>query len=192
MIRPILAIIFHSKKLKPTLTLFTLLVNYLFNPIQGQIPLISEDEQGSLRVIGSNKIQQDCNSGDVIEAVFPIANISMDTIYISQCVPDCVCTHYAYPEKGIPPGEIDTIFLFVMSKNVPPGPFYKRTIVDFNDGSMELIIEGNITVVRPIIKPGERPILYKPKQIRILNSAKKDDSIPLNTPNSTPVQSPQK
>lgn len=142
-----------------------------------QIPLIAEDEQGSLRVIGSNKISQDCNSGDIIEAVFPISNISMDTIFISQCVPDCVCTHYAYPEKGIPPGEIDTIYLFLMSKNVPPGPFYKRAIVDFNDGSMELIIEGNINVVRNIIKPGQRPIIYKTKQIRVLNTPKKEESL---------------
>ena len=165
--------------MKITSLLFTFIgCSYTFytQSLQAQIPLIAEDEQGSLRVIGPNKIQQDCNSGDIIEAVFPVANISMDTMFISQCVPDCVCTHYAYPEKGIPPGEIDTIYLFVMSKNVPPGPFYKRTIVDFNDGSLELVIEGNISVVRPIVKPGERPMLYKPKQIRTLNSAKKDDS----------------
>lgn len=150
-------------------------INLLFPSLSfSQIPLIAEDEQGSLRVIGNNKINQDCNSGDIIEAVFPIANISMDTIYISQCVPDCVCTHYAYPEKGIPPGEIDTIYLFLMSKNVPPGPFYKRAIVDFNDGSMELVIEGNINVVRNIVKPGQRPIIYKPKQIRVLNTPKKE------------------
>jgi len=144
--------------------------------LKAQIPLIAEDEQGSLRVIGYNKINQNCNSGDIIEAVFPISNISMDTIYISQVVPDCVCTHYAFPEKGIPPGEIDTIYLFLMSKNVPPGAFYKRAIVDFNDGSMELIIEGNISIVRPIIKPGERPIIYKPKQIRVLNSTQKEEN----------------
>ncbi len=171
--------------MKITSLLFTFIgCSYTFytQSLQAQIPLIAEDEQGSLRVIGPNKIQQDCNSGDIIEAVFPVANISMDTMFISQCVPDCVCTHYAYPEKGIPPGEIDTIYLFVMSKNVPPGPFYKRTIVDFNDGSMELVIEGNISVVRPIVKPGERPILYKPKQIRILNSDKKEDSNPKESP----------
>ena len=144
--------------------------------LKAQIPLIAEDEQGSLRVIGYNKINQNCNSGDIIEDVVPISNISMDNIYISQVVPDCVCTHYAFPEKGIPPGEIDTIYLFLMSKNVPPGAFYKRAIVDFNDGSMELIIEGNISVVRPIIKPGERPIIYKPKQIRVLNSTKKEEN----------------
>jgi hypothetical protein len=152
--------------------------NLLFPSLSySQIPLIAEDEQGSLRVIGSNKINQDCNSGDIIEAVFPISNISMDTIFISQCVPDCVCTHYAYPEKGIPPGEIDTIYLFLMSKNVPPGPFYKRAIVDFNDGSMELIIEGNINVVRNIVKPGQRPIIYKPKQIKVLNTPKKEENL---------------
>jgi hypothetical protein len=152
--------------------------NLLFPSLSySQIPLIAEDEQGSLRVIGSNKINQDCNSGDIIEAVFPISNISMDTIFISQCVPDCVCTHYAYPEKGIPPGEIDTIYLFLMSKNVPPGPFFKRAIVDFNDGSMELIIEGNINVVRNIVKPGQRPIIYKPKQIRVINNPKKEESL---------------
>lgn len=59
---------------------------------------------------------------------------------------------------------------------MPPGAFYKRAIVDFNDGSMELIIEGNISVVRPIIKPGERPIIYKPKQIRVLNSTQKEEN----------------
>jgi len=152
--------------------------NLLFPSLSySQIPLIAEDEQGSLRVIGSNKINQDCNSGDIIEAVFPISNISMDTIFISQCVPDCVCTHYAYPEKGIPPGEIDTVYLFLMSKNVPPGPFYKRAIVDFNDGSMELIIEGNINVVRNVVKPGQRPVIYKPKQIRVVNTPKKEESL---------------
>lgn len=163
-------------KIKFIITLIA--TNLLFPSLSySQIPLIAEDEQGSLRVIGSNKINQDCNSGDIIEAVFPISNISMDTIFISQCVPDCVCTHYAYPEKGIPPGEIDTIYLFLMSKNVPPGPYYKRAIVDFNDGSMELIIEGNINVVRNIVKPGQRPVIYKPKQIRVVNTPKKEESL---------------
>ncbi len=169
--------------MKQIIIVLTLITTNLLIPSTSfsQIPLISEDEQGSLRVIGNNKINQDCNSGDIIEAVFPISNISSDTIFISQCVPDCVCTQYAFPEKGIPPGATDTIFLFLMSKNVPPGPFYKRAIVDFNDGSMELIIEGNISVVRNIVKPGQRPIIYKPKQIRVLNNAKKE--VQSNEPN---------
>ena len=130
---------------------------------------LNNNNRGTLRVVGSNKIKQDCNLGDIIEAVFLIENNSSDTVHISQIAPDCQCTQFVFPEAGIKPHSIDSITLFFMSQNTPPGAFYKRNIVDYDDTSFELIIEGNLTLVRNIIRAGQKPILYQKKQIRVHN-----------------------
>jgi hypothetical protein len=126
---------------------------------------------GNLKVIGALKIEQPvCYSGDIIEGVYSIQNISTtDTIYISQIVSDCICIQYAFNEKGIPPNSTDSIIIFFMTKNTPPGPFFKRIFVDYDDTNLELYMEGNIEVKRPIYKKGEKPQIYKPKQIRLNN-----------------------
>jgi len=131
---------------------------------------IHNENRGPLRIIGSNKIKQDCNIGDIVEAVFYIQNTSPDTVFIGQVAPDCQCTQYEYPSKGIAPNATDSITLFFMSQNTPPGPYFKRNIVDYDDTSFELIIEGNLTIVRNIVRAGQRPILYQKKQIRVKNN----------------------
>lgn len=140
---------------------------------QSKAQLIGElnnNNRGALRVIGSNKITQNCNIGDIVEAVFYFENNSSDTVYISQVAPDCQCTHFVFPEKGVKPHSTDSITLFFMSQNTPPGPYFKRSIVDYDDTSFELIIEGNITIVRNIVRAGQKPIIYQKKQIRVHNT----------------------
>lgn len=146
---------------------------FLFGCVtQSNAQLIGElnnNNRGALRVVGSNKIKQDCNLGDIVEAVFYIENNSSDTVYIAQVAPDCQCTQFVYPESGVKPHSIDSISLFFMSQNTPPGPYFKRNIVDYDDTSFELIIEGNLTLVRNIVRAGQKPIIYQRKQIRVHN-----------------------
>lgn len=150
-----------------------LFINLFIVSIGLKAQLIGEmhnENRGALRIIGSNKIKQDCNLGDIVEAVFYIQNTSRDTVYIGQIAPDCQCTQYEYPSKGIAPNSTDSITLFFMSEHTPPGPYFKRNIVDYDDTSFELNIEGTITKVKNIIKAGQRPILYQKKQIRVTNN----------------------
>ena len=150
-----------------------LLINLFIASIGLKAQLIGEihnENRGALRIIGNNKIKQDCNLGDIVEAVFYIQNTSPDTVFIGQIAPDCQCTQYEFPSKGIAPNSTDSITLFFMSQNTPPGPYFKRNIVDYDDTSFELIIEGNITIVINIIRAGQRPILYQKKQIRVKNN----------------------
>lgn len=125
--------------------------------------------EGNLRIKGSDTIRVNANSGDVIEAVFAIQNRSNDTLKIHQVVSQCICFQYAYPETGIAPGSVDSIRLFFMTKHVPPGPYFKRLFADYEGGSIEMIMEGMIKVMRPVYKRGEAPKIYKPKQILITN-----------------------
>jgi hypothetical protein len=130
---------------------------------------LSSTSEGPLQVVGSNKLSAKLNSGDIFEAVFHIRNNSTETQYIAQVAPDCVCTQFAFPEKGIEAGATDSITLFLQSKNVPPGPFFKRAFVDYTEGSFELQLEGDLTVIRPKYKQGEKPLIYQPTQIRKVN-----------------------
>lgn len=130
---------------------------------------LTSTAEGPLQVIGSNKLSAKLNSGDIFEAVFLVRNNSTETQYIAQVAPDCVCTQFAFPEKGIEAGATDSIVLFLQSKNVPPGPYFKRAFVDYTEGSFELQLEGDITVIRPKYKQGEKPIIYQPTQIRKVN-----------------------
>jgi hypothetical protein len=130
---------------------------------------LSSTYEGPLQVVGPNKLSAKLNSGDIFEAVFHIRNNSTETQYIAQVAPDCVCTQFAFPEKGIEAGATDSITLFLQSKNVPPGPFFKRAFVDYTEGSFELQLEGDLTVIRPKYKQGEKPLIYQPTQIRKVN-----------------------
>jgi hypothetical protein len=130
---------------------------------------LSSTSEGPLQVVGPNKLSAKLNSGDIFEAVFHIRNNSTETQYIAQVAPDCVCTQFAFPEKGIEAGATDSITLFLQSKNVPPGPFFKRAFVDYTEGSFELQLEGDLTVIRPKYKQGEKPVIYQPTQIRKVN-----------------------
>jgi hypothetical protein len=150
-----------------TLKILLFVVFFLIlNQTKAQLSSISE---GPLQVVGPNKLSAKLNSGDIFEAVFHIRNNSTETQYIAQVAPDCVCTQFAFPEKGIEAGATDSITLFLQSKNVPPGPFFKRAFVDYTEGSFELQLEGDLTVIRPKYKQGEKPVIYQPTQIRKVN-----------------------
>jgi len=47
--------------------LFVLCLNKVNAQLIGEL---NNNNRGTLRVVGSNKIKQDCNLGDIIEAVF--------------------------------------------------------------------------------------------------------------------------
>lgn len=130
---------------------------------------IRHKNQGNLKVIGSDTIQVNANNGDVVEALFPLRNYSNEILTISQIATECICFDYHYPEEGIRPGVTDTVRLFFKTKNVPPGPYFKRVFVDYDEGSIELILQGNITVIRPQYKPNEKNLIYRPKQIVVRN-----------------------
>ena len=152
--------------------LFLSILSFLITfSAKAQFPL--SKAKGNLIIYGTPTIKQDCNLGDIVEAVFYVKNISTDTVLIGQISPDCQCTHYLYPEKGIKPNSVDSITLFYMSGNTPPGPYFKKTIVDFDDTNLELNIEGNLTLVRNVIRKGQKPFIYEKKQIRVTNWPKK-------------------
>jgi|1048.fasta_scaffold04616_2 hypothetical protein len=152
--------------MRPLKILLFVVFFLILNQTKAQLNSTSE---GPLQVVGSNKLSAKLNSGDIFEAVFHIRNNSTETQYIAQVAPDCVCTQFAFPEKGIEAGATDSITLFLQSKNVPPGPFFKRAFVDYTEGSFELQLEGDLTVIRPKYKQGEKPIIYQPTQIRKVN-----------------------
>jgi len=152
--------------MRPLKILLFVVFFLILNQTKAQLNSTSE---GPLQVVGPNKLSAKLNSGDIFEAVFHIRNNSTETQYIAQVAPDCVCTQFAFPEKGIEAGATDSITLFLQSKNVPPGPFFKRAFVDYTEGSFELQLEGDLTVIRPKYKQGEKPVIYQPTQIRKVN-----------------------
>ncbi|MFZ9754779.1 MAG: DUF1573 domain-containing protein [Bacteroidia bacterium] len=122
-----------------------------------------------LTLMGSASVHLDVNQGDTVQAVFYIQNKTDETLYISQVAPDCQCTAAGYPTEGVAAGAQDSVVLYFYSKNTPPGPFSKTAVVDLPTGSFSLIIEGNCSIVRPQVRAGERPVLYKPRYLRISN-----------------------
>jgi hypothetical protein len=152
--------------MRPLKILLFIVFFLILNQTKAQLSSTSE---GPLQVVGPNKLSAKLNSGDIFEAVFHIRNNSTETQYIAQVAPDCVCTQFAFPEKGIEAGATDSITLFLQSKNVPPGPFFKRAFVDYTEGSFELQLEGDLMVIRPKYKQGEKPVIYQPTQIRKVN-----------------------
>lgn len=133
---------------------------------------IRHKNQGNLKVIGSDTIWVNANNSDVIEALFPVKNYSTEILTISQIATECICFDYHYPEQGIQPGATDTIRLFFKTKNVPPGPYFKRVFADYDEGSIELILQGTLKVIRPQYKPNEKNLIYRPKQIVVRNENK--------------------
>jgi len=121
------------------------------------------------RPLSHQSLHIDVNQGDTVEATFYFKNTSMEMLYIAQVAPDCQCTAAQYPEDGVAPGQNDSITLYYFSKNTPPGPFTKTAMVDLATGSYQLIIEGYCSIIRPIIKQGQRPQLYQARYLRINN-----------------------
>ncbi len=146
---------------------FIFLINFLaFNQSQAQI---RHKNTGNLKVKGSDTITINANNGDVIEALFAVENTGTEILNIAQIATECICFDYHYPENGIQPGYTDTIRLFLKTKNIPPGPYFKRVFADYDEGSIEFILQGNIKIIRPKYKPNEKPEIYKPKQIVVRN-----------------------
>lgn len=119
--------------------------------------------------LSNQSLHVDVNQGDTVEATFYFKNTSLEMLYISQVAPDCQCTAAQYPEEGLAPGQSDSITLYYFSKNTPPGPFRKTAMVDLATGSYQLVMEGNCSIIRPIIKQGQRPQLYQARYLKINN-----------------------
>lgn len=130
---------------------------------------IRHRNEGNLKIQGRDTIQVNANNGDIVEALFAVHNYGNQTLNIAQIATECICVDYHYPEKGIKPGTTDTIRLFFKTKNVPPGPYFKRVFADYEEGSIEMILQGNTKVIRPKYKPNEKTVIYKPKQIVVRN-----------------------
>jgi hypothetical protein len=152
--------------LKPFTLLFLLLSCVTSNA------QIRHKNTGSLKVLGLDTLDVDANNGDVVEALFAVKNYGSEPMTISQIATECICMEYFFPEKAIAPGSIDTVRLFFKTKNVPPGDYFKRVYVDYDEGSIELMLRGHIQVIRPVYRQGERPIIYKPQQIVRRNEVK--------------------
>lgn len=149
---------------KPFLLILFLVSTLL--PLQAQI---RHKNEGNLKVLGKDTLNIDANNGDVIEALFAVKNYGTETLTIAQIATECICFDYHFPETGIAPGATDTIRLFFKTKFVPPGPYFKRVFADYDEGSIELILQGNLKVIRPVYKPNEKTVIYKPKQIVVRN-----------------------
>lgn len=130
---------------------------------------IRHRNEGNLKIQGLDTITVNANNGDIVEALFAVHNYGNETLNIAQIATECICFDYHYPEKGIKPGSTDTIRLFFKTKNVPPGPYFKRVFADYEEGSIEMILQGKIKVIRPKYRPNEKTVIYKPKQIVVRN-----------------------
>ena len=146
--------------------LFAFTTIYLIGNSSAQI---RHKNQGNLKIEGKDTLTVNANNGDIIEALFAVKNHGTETLTIAQIATECICFDYHYPETGIEPGATDTIRLFFKTKNVPPGPYFKRVFADYDEGSIELILQGNLKVIRPRYKPNEKTVIYRPKQIVVRN-----------------------
>jgi len=146
---------------------FGLSLLFLSTPIFAQVDI---PNNGPLRIVGPESIKMDANNGDVIEATYFIKNWSDDTIIIDQIVPECICVTPEVNTKQVPPNSIDSILLYLNTKHVPPGPYFKRTFVDYGPHTFELILQGNIKVIRPIYKKGQKPVIYTPENRPVQNT----------------------
>ncbi len=148
------------------ITCILLICALTISPSQAQI---RHKNTGNLHVKGTDTLTVNANNGDIIEALFAVQNTGTEVMNIAQIATECICFDYHYPENGIQPGATDTIRLFLKTKNIPPGPYFKRVFADYDEGSIELILQGNIKIIRPKYKPNEKPEIYRPKQIIVRN-----------------------
>ena len=127
---------------------------------------IKGSREKSLTIIGKDTLLINANIGDQIEAVFVVENNWLDDHFIAQVQTDCHCITALFPEK-ISRLKTDTITVILNTQNIPPGPFIKRAYLDTpDDDVIHLVIMGNLKLVRPVIKQGQPPQIYKPKHIR--------------------------
>jgi hypothetical protein len=127
---------------------------------------IRGSKEKSLTIIGKDTLLINANIGDQIEAVFVVENNWLDDHFIAQVQTDCHCITALFPEK-INRLKTDSITVVLNTQNIPPGPFIKRAYLETpDDDVIHLVIMGNLKLVRPVIKQGQPPQIYKPKHIR--------------------------
>jgi hypothetical protein len=147
------------------ISLFALLALLLCTAVLAQQPLNKPVE-----VIGSTVVEVNANVGDMVEVVFAVRNNSLDEFYIAQIQTDCHCVSAVYPPQ-IKHLTTDSVTVVLNTNNVPPGTFTKKAYLETPDNKViELVLQGNLTVVKPIVKAGQRPIIYKPVHIRLHNT----------------------
>ena len=148
-----------------------LLVNFLLAFVFSSITLLGQEKNYKpVEVLGKTVVEVNANLGDMVEVVYLIRNNSLDDFYIAQVQTDCHCVEAVFP-KLVPRNTIDSIVVVLNTNNIPPGTFTKKAYLETPDDKVvELIIQGNIKVVRPIVKPGTKPVIYKPVHIRLNNS----------------------
>ncbi|MSP58626.1 MAG: DUF1573 domain-containing protein [Flavobacteriaceae bacterium] len=125
----------------------------------GQIP--------SIEILGSRIIEVDAKVGDMVEAVFLVRNNTLDDFIIENIPTDCQCTAPVFP-KLIPRNSIDSVRIVFNTSNTPPGSFVKKAYLEIpGDKVIELVIQGNLQVIKAIVKVGSKPILYNPIHIQL-------------------------
>lgn len=135
------------------------------NTLLAQQPLTKPVE-----ILGSTVVEVNANVGDMVEVVFSVRNNSLDEFYIAQIQTDCHCVSAVYPPQ-IKHLTTDSVTVVLNTNNVPPGTFVKKAYLETPDNKViELVLQGNLTVVKPIVKAGQRPVIYKPVHRRLHNT----------------------
>jgi len=150
-------------------------VHLLFLNVQSQV--VKSDVKGSkvvaLQILNHDTITVNAINCDMIEAVFYVKNNWLDDHIMAQLQTDCHCVTPILPPV-LKRNQTDSITLVINTNNIPPGPFLKQGYLESPDDKLiHLVVKGNITVVKPIIKQGQPPIIYKPKHIRVTSKGKK-------------------
>ena len=129
-----------------------LLVNFLLAFVFSSSTLLGQEKNYKpVEVLGKTVVEVNANLGDMVEVVYLIRNNSLDDFYIAQVQTDCHCVEAVFP-KLVPRNTIDSIVVVLNTNNIPPGTFTKKAYLETPDDKVvELIIQGNIKVVRPIV-----------------------------------------
>ncbi len=132
------------------------------NTLLAQQPLTKPVE-----ILGSTVVEVNANVGDMVEVVFALRNNSLDDFYIAQIQTDCHCINAVHPDM-VKHLTTDSITVVLNTNNVPPGTFVKKAYLETPDNKVvELVLQGNLKVIKPITKAGQKPIIYKPVHVRL-------------------------
>jgi hypothetical protein len=150
--------------MKYILTLLAIIASTI-NTTQAQQPLTKPVE-----ILGTTVVEVNANSGDMVEVVFHLRNNSLDDFYIAQIQTDCHCINAVHPQM-VKHLTQDSVTVVLNTNNIPPGTFTKKAYLETPDDKVvELILQGNLKVIKPITKAGQKPIIYKPVHIRLHNN----------------------
>ncbi len=130
-------------------------------------PHLGNAQIPGIEILGTRIIEVDAKVGDMIEAVFLVRNNTLDDFIIKNIPTDCQCTAPVFP-KLIPRNSTDSIRIVFNTSNTPPGSFVKKAYLEIpGDNVIDLVIQGNLQVIKAIAKVGSKPILYKPIHIQL-------------------------